>query len=267
MGSEAVLLGLVQGVTEFLPVSSSGHLALAKIIAGYGDVPLAYDIVLHVATLLAVFIYFFNDIASLLFEWGYGFVNANARRWGGWRFGWAVILGSVVTAPIGLLLKPFVEAISASLPWLGVNFLITGVLILSSKFFKSGDAPIEARCGIFVGLLQGIAVFPGISRSGATIWGGLTLGLSRAEAFRFSFLLSIPAICGAVILEVRDLGYAEFFASLPVGWLFGAVAAFAAGFLSLVALRKLITSDSWWGFSFYCMALGVMVLIYSLMGA
>jgi undecaprenyl-diphosphatase len=267
MSAETVLLGLIQGVTEFIPVSSSGHLALAKAIAGYVDAPLAYDIVLHIATLLAVFIYFLNDILSLAFEWCYGFVNSNARRWAGWRFGWAVIWGTAATAPVGILLKPFVERASLSVLWLGIDFLVTGALLLSSKFFRAGDASVGSRSGIFVGLLQGIAVFPGISRSGATIWGGLILGISREEAFRFSFILSVPAIIGAAILEARDLGLSGFAGSLPDGWMFGAAAAFMSGFASLVALRRLVASDKWWGFSLYCMGLGGISVIYSLMGA
>ncbi|MDR1581543.1 MAG: undecaprenyl-diphosphate phosphatase, partial [Synergistaceae bacterium] len=161
----ALILGLVQGVTEFLPVSSSGHLSIAKIAASsVNSIPMAYDIVLHAATLMAVIIYFARDIVSMLFEWFYGFINANARRWTGWRFGWAVIAGSLVTAPFGIFLKPLVTSASSNLLWLGVNFTVTGLLLLSSRFISEGDAAAGARSGILAGLLQGIAIFPGISR-------------------------------------------------------------------------------------------------------
>ena len=262
-----LILGLVQGVTEFLPVSSSGHLSLAKIAASYGNPSMAYDIVLHAATLMAVIIYFAQDIVSTLFEWFYGFVNVNARRWTGWRFGWAVILGSLVTAPFGVLLKPLVTSASANLLWLGANFTVTGLLLLSSRFISGGDAGVGARSGILTGLLQGVAVFPGISRSGATIWGGLVSGLSRKEAFKFSFLLSIPAIIGAALLELYDLGLTEFADSLPDGWIWGAAAAFCSGMVSLIVLAKLVTSDRLWGFSLYCFAVGGFAILYCLMGA
>ncbi|MDR1134078.1 MAG: undecaprenyl-diphosphate phosphatase [Synergistaceae bacterium] len=272
MGSGTVsagtlILGLVQGLTEFLPVSSSGHLSLAKTVASYGNASMSYDIVLHAATLFAVLIYFSRDILSMLFEWFYGFVNANARRWAGWRYGWAVITGALITAPFGILLKPLVISASANLLWLGVNFMVTGLLLLSSRFIYGSDAPVGARSGIIAGLLQGIAVFPGISRSGATILGGLVAGLSRKDAFKFSFLLSVPAIIGAVILELRDLGLRGFAASLPDGWIWGAIAAFCSGIVSLILLAKLVTSDRLWVFSLYCFAVGGFAVFYFLMGA
>ena len=264
MNPESVILGLIQGVTEFLPVSSSGHLALAKIFAGYKDAPMAYDIVLHIATLLAVVIYFIRDIISLLFEWCYGFVNANARRWAGWQFGWAVLFGTAITAPIAILLKPLVERASLSILWLGINFLVTAVLILSSRFVAPSDEPVRIKIGIFAGILQGIAVFPGISRSGATIWAGIIAGMSREDAFRFSFLLSIPAIIGAALLEALELGTSGFLSSLPDGWLIGAFAAFISGFISLVILRRLVTGEKWWIFSIYCAIIGCTAVMYSL---
>jgi undecaprenyl-diphosphatase len=220
------------------------------------------------ATLLAVFLYFFRDIFSLLAVWLYGFFNRNARRWVGWRFGWAVVVGSFVTASIGILLKNTAERAASNMLWLGVNFLLTGLILLSSRFLRAGDGAVQTRSGILVGLLQGVAVFPGVSRSGATIWGGLLSGLSREEAFRFSFLLSAPAIVGASCYEARDLGgFGEFMGSLPAGWLPASVVAFISGLISLILLRRLVTSDKWWAFSLYCIALGCLVVVYAAIGA
>jgi undecaprenyl-diphosphatase len=267
MDVAAVSLGVIQGITEFMPVSSSGHLALFKTITGYGETTLSFDLVLHIATLLAVFLYFLNDIFLILFEWCYGFFNTNARRWTGWRLGWAIIAGVVVTGPVGILLSPFVEEASTNMLWLGANFLITGALLLSSKFVADGNNVAGMRSACFVGLVQGCAVFPGISRSGSTIWAGLAFGLSREEAFRFSFILSIPTIIGASLFEAGKLGgFAEFMNSLPEGWLYAAIAAFVSGFLSLVILRRLVIGAKWWAFSLYCIALGCVVVIYSMMG-
>ncbi|MDR1510292.1 MAG: undecaprenyl-diphosphate phosphatase [Synergistaceae bacterium] len=267
MDAAAVSLGLIQGITEFLPVSSSGHLALFKTIAGYEGTTLSFDLVLHIATLLAVFLYFLNDILLILFEWCYGFFNANARRWTGWRLGWAIIAGVAVTGPVGIFLSPFVEKASTDMLWLGANFLITGALLISAKFITEGNDGAGMRSAWFVGLVQGFAVFPGISRSGSTIWAGLVFGLSREEAFRFSFILSIPTIIGASLFEAGKLGGAsEFMNSLPDGWLYAAIAAFVSGFLSLVILRRLVVGAKWWAFSLYCIALGCVVVIYSMMG-
>ncbi|MDR1472447.1 MAG: undecaprenyl-diphosphate phosphatase [Synergistaceae bacterium] len=267
MDPEVLSLGLLQGLTEFLPVSSSGHLALAKALTGAGDLSLAFDLVLHVSTLLAVLIYFSRDISSLLLEWLYGMANANARRWIGWRFGWAVIAGSFMTVPTAVFLKPLIEDVSGNMLLLGGNFWITALILLSAKFLKTGDRMVRARDGAFVGLIQGIAVLPGISRSCATIWAGLVSGLSRDEAFRFSFLLSVPVVLGAALYEARELGgYEEFLDALPRGWPVASIIAFVSGFVSLALLKRLVTSDKWWLFSLYCAVLGGAAAVYSIIG-
>ena len=265
--TECLLLGLLQGLTEFLPVSSSGHLALAKHVIGFGDSSLAYDLVLHVSTLLAVVLFFIRDIATLTIEWLYGFFKPRAREWAGWRFAWAVIFGTLVTAPIALLLKKYVLASSANLTWLGANFWITALLLFSTVFLPKGRRSVGPLDGLIVGLFQGGAVLPGISRSGATICGGLYFGLTKEEAFRFSFLLSIPAIIGATVVEAVDAGGAEqFVSSLPAGWYYGTVVAFVSGLASLFLLRKLVLGDRWWYFGIYCALLGSVSLIYSMIG-
>lgn len=261
-------MGVLQGLTEFLPVSSSGHLGLAKIFFGMTEPSLPYDLTLHLATLFAVLIYFRHDIAHLLFEWCYAIVHKKARNWPGWRFGWAVIVGTLITGPIGILLKRTSEAASVNLLWLGGGFFVTSLLLFSTRFLPIGRKDARPAHGFFVGLVQGIAVMPGISRSGSTIWAGLLSGLSRDEAFRFSFLLSVPAILGAVLLESRDLGGgAAFLHALPDGWIAGAILAFLSGLLSLVLLRRLVTSDKFWVFAVYCLLLGSVSVILSFMGA
>ena len=268
MSFEVFFMGILQGITEFLPVSSSGHLSLAKVMLGVSDPSMSFDLVLHVATLFAVVIYFFGDIVALLSEWLYGFFNANARNWAGWRFGWAVILGSMITAPLGFFLKPYAEIAASNLLWLGGDFWLTGFLLLSSRFFGEGARNVRMRDGAFVGLVQGLAVMPGVSRSGSTIWAGLLLGLTREEAFRFSFLLSIPAIAGATLFEAKDVGgLAAFLSMLPKGWLWGVLVAFLSGLASLMLLKKLVTSEQWWFFSIYCILLGSISVILSIMGA
>ncbi|MDR1021449.1 MAG: undecaprenyl-diphosphate phosphatase [Synergistaceae bacterium] len=266
MKEETLFLGLLQGVTEFLPVSSSGHLGIAKIAIGIADPSFAFDLVLHLATLLAVFVFFARDIASLLMEWLFGFFNRNARAWAGWRFGWAVIAGVVVTAPIGILLEPFAARASANLLWLGGNLWITAILLLSSKSLGR-DRAVRAKDGLFVGLVQGIAVIPGISRSGSTMWAGLLLGFSRSEAFRFSFLLSVPTIAGAALYEAAKMGGgANFMQALPDGWMPAAALAFASGLASLFLLKKAVVGDRCWVFSIYNMIAGGTACILYFMG-
>lgn len=267
MNPEVLLLGVLQGVTEFLPISSSGHLSIFKIVAGISGASLSFDLVLHLSTLLAVAVYFAKDIASLFIEWLYGFVNSNARTWNGWRFGWAVIIGSAITAPIGLFLKRYEAAASVNILWIGGNFWLTGMILLITRYIRPGWETVKIRNGIITGIAQGAAVLPGISRSGATICAGLLSGLSRDEAFRFSFLLSIPAIIGATLLEAADLGgYDAFISDLPDGWGLSAAAAFVSGIVSLVILKRLLTSDRWWLFSIYCILLGTISVVFSIIG-
>jgi undecaprenyl-diphosphatase len=267
MEEKVLFLGLLQGVTEFLPVSSSGHLGIAKLTLGVSDPSFSFDLALHLATLLAVLIYFLKDIAFLLTEWVCGFFNRNARAWAGWRFGWAVCAGVLVTAPIGMLLESFAASAASSLLWLGGNLWITALLLLSSKFIRAGDGSVRARDGFFVGAFQGLAVMPGISRSGSTMWAGLLLGLSRDEAFRFSFLLSVPTIIGATLYEAAKAGGRESFVqSLPEGWIGGTAVAFVSGLISLALLRRIVASDKWWAFSIYNMIAGAIAAILYFMG-
>lgn len=263
---EATLLGAVQGLTEFLPVSSSGHLALARIFLGANEPSLSYDLVLHISTTFATLIYFSKDLCALYCEWGYGLFNRNARKWNGWRVGCGVIVGSCFTAPIGLFLKDVVEAFSQNSLAVSIGLLITSFLLISSKFIKERDAVLSPFSAAVIGIVQGIAVFPGISRSGSTIWSGLFLGLKKEEAFRFSFLLSIPAILGATLLQAKDVGGAgAFYSSLPEGWFLGAALSFLLGYVSLVMLKKLVTSSQWWLFGVYTLIIGSLTLAATLL--
>lgn len=261
-------MGLLQGLTEFLPVSSSGHLGLAKVLFGIKEPALAYDLALHAATLFAVLIYFRRDICRLFLEWCRAIPDRSARPAPGWRFGWAVVAGTLATGPLGLFLKSASEAASVAPLWLGCGFFASALLLCSTRFLSVGRREIRVLDGFLIGLVQGIAVMPGLSRSGSTIWAGLALGLSRDEAFRFSFLLSVPAILGAVLIEGRHLGgAAAFLGALPVGWLPGFLVAFASGMVSLVLLRRLVTGDKFWVFSVYCLLLGFLSVILSFVGA
>ena len=266
-GTEAIILGMIQGITEFLPVSSSGHLAFARIFIGFNEPSMAYDLLLHLSTMIATLIYFRRDLAQLIFEWLYGFVNKSARRWAGWRFCWAVIIGTLITAPIGFYLKPFAEDAFNNSLWLGGGFIVTGILLLTSRLIPERYGQVAPGHGALVGFVQGLAVMPGVSRSGSTIWAGLLFGLKREEAFRFSFLLSIPAILGATLLEARELGgAASFYEALPNGWQWGAGAAFIFGYLSLCLLKRLVINDRWWIFGVYTLLLGTTAVGITLLG-
>ncbi|NLX84182.1 MAG: undecaprenyl-diphosphate phosphatase [Synergistaceae bacterium] len=267
MDYKVVLLGLVQGFTEFLPVSSSGHLALAKIYLGIEMPPLSYELVLHFSTMLATVLFFFNDIVKLFGEWALGLFYKDKRNSTGWSLGWAVFIGTMFTGAIGLLIKDFAEQATMNSMMVGLGLLFTGIILISSRFLRKGFGKIAPFDGIFIGIAQGIAVLPGISRSGMTMVAGTASGVDREEVFRFSFLLSIPAIMGATLMQAKDVGgFDAFITALPHGWYLGGVAAFLSGLVSLFILRKLVIASKWWFFGIYCLALGSFAVITSFLG-
>ncbi len=255
---QSFLLGIVQGLTEFLPVSSSGHLALLQQAFGWKDPVLAFDLLLHLATLGAVFLFFRKDILSLGSGWFRGFSGSKFRRDPGWIYGWALLAGTLCTLCIALPLKDFVETAFASPSLVGGALIVTGLLLVLSQFFPERKEPLSLFRGCAVGIFQGFAVFPGISRSGSTIVGGLGLGLSREEAFRFSFLLSVPAIFGGAVLELMESGNpASLVAQLPPGAWKGALGAFVSGYGALLLLRRVVLFGRWQWFGVYCIILGL----------
>ncbi len=267
---QAVVLGVVQGLTEFLPVSSSGHLVLGQHLFGLTEPELLFDISLHIGTLLAVLVVFAREIGAIL--------SAILRlprlsgEAGGWRplllgnepvrTAWLIIVGSVPTAALGLGFHRAADRIFASVPTVGVMLLITGSFLWATRRRSAGSRTVLAmtvKDALIIGLMQGVAILPGISRSGATISTALFLGVERATAGRFSFLLSLPAICGALLLEIRDGAAAG--ASAPLLLLGGAVAA-VTGWIALVVLLRIVKSGHLHRFAPYCWVLGAAVLLW-----
>ena len=252
---KTLILGAVQGLCEFLPVSSSGHLAIFQIFMGFDENLVAFDILLHFATLLAVILFFWRDIWQILIDWFGGWFSS--KKGSGWSYGWAIIIASFITAIIGLGLKSTVEKASENLILVGLGELFTGiVLLLVPVFSRSNKNSSLLKIALAVGFAQGIAVMPGISRSGMSIAMGLFMGLGISEAFRFSFLISIPAILGATLLECLKFikgGEAVF---LPEGWIWGAVIAFVLGMASLKFMKGLVNAGRWALFGVYCLIIG-----------
>ena len=250
----AVLLGILQGLTEFLPVSSSGHLALAQmIIPGFSQPGVVFDAMLHVGTAGAVI-------------W---FERREIHRWltsaGGPRLIGLLVLGTLATAVVAFPLKSVAEAAFVRAAWVGFALLVTGSVVALTKWMPGGprgEAGTTWRQAILIGLVQGMAVFPGLSRSGLTISAALGAGLDRGWAARFSFLLGVPAIAGVAVLEVFDERHA--LAAAGSGyWLACLVGAIAAGLAGLLALRiviKTLSSRVFHRFSWYCIPVGLLVI-------
>jgi undecaprenyl-diphosphatase len=236
------VLGLVQGLTEFLPVSSSGHLVVVPAVFGWDQPSLTFDLVLHVGTLVAVVVYFRSDLWTMARALVGRGLDAPAGR----RLAGLVALATVPAALIGLAFEDSFERLFEEPAWAVGFWLVTAALLLGSERAGEG-APrrgLDARVAVVIGLAQAAAIVPGISRSGATIGAGLVLGLSREDAARFSFLLSIPAIAGAALTQVPDVASGQFdlTGSVVAGFAVAAVSGYAAvaGLLRFVRTRSLL---------------------------
>jgi undecaprenyl-diphosphatase len=267
---KAVLLGLIQGIAEFLPISSSGHLALTKTLFGLEEVPVLFDVILHLATLLSVLLVMRKRIAAILIAlWRFVFVRHegrtiskdNAERQN-LAFVLPILIATFVTAALGFAIQAFIPEGSSKA--VAFRMIITAAILASTRFFKPGlhtpmtMGPVRA---VFIGLAQGIGVLSGISRSGITISAGLFSGLDRETAGEFSFLLSIPAILGAFVLTVKDAG--DMLVAVSWGQLaLSFVVAFAAGAISLSLLLKVIKGGKIYMFAPYLLIVGILGLIF-----
>jgi len=246
----AMLLGIVQGLTEFLPVSSSGHLVLYQQFLPTPDKELLFDLVLHIGTLIPVFWCFRADLLGMakapFAERGPLQDRPNTRLIG------LLVLGSIPTAVIGLGFEDFFESLFSTPATLGLTFTITGALLYASRSALQGDrtaATMSIGHALIIGTMQGLAIAPGISRSGSTIAVALFLGLSRPFAARYSFLLSIPAIVGAFVLKASEVDWVQI-DLMPL--LAGGLAAAVSGYAALTWLLKLVQSGDFSRFCWYC---------------
>lgn len=269
---QAITLGILQGLTEFLPVSSSGHLVLGQLFFDITDPMLAFDISVHMGTLAAVLVVYFREIRAMVGALGRGAVrlaNGNAvavTRDPDLMLAAMIIVGSFPTAFIGFFLKQFEEILFTSGLLVGCMLLVTGTLLwLSRKYYRDDDdgnaesrlSPVRA---VIIGISQGMAVIPGISRSGTTIACGMFLGLNRETAARFSFLLSIPAILGAQMVSIKDsLEQGQNLIDPATAW--GTLVSFVTGLVALKLLLRLVHNGKFHYFAPYCWLVGVVVLV------
>ena len=268
---ESVILGFVQGVTEFLPVSSSGHLVILQHLFGAEEAQVLFDVMLHVGTLAAIFVVFRKDIAELA-KAAFGMVGGKRpeSRYHEWMLK-GIAVGCIPTAVIGLAFSQQFERLFASTTAAGIGLLATGSILMSTAWKSragAGDnfsARIRLTQALLIGAAQGIAIFPGISRSGATIAVALVLGVERESAARFSFLLAVPAILGALAFEMKDYLHASY--SLPAvpgaaAMLLGMLVAAVTGIIALKFLIGVVKKGKISLFAYYCWALGLLAVGY-----
>lgn len=242
---DAIISGIVQGVTEFLPVSSSGHLVILHKLMGLKEPEMLFDIFLHTGTLASIFIVFFSDIAE---------VFTTKKKWL-----FFILLGTVVTAIFVLLFEKRIEAAFGNVKLIGAMLIVTGVWLMLGSLLRFGSEGLTGIKAMVIGLAQGIAAMPGISRSGATISTGLFLGLDGRTAARFSFLLAIPAIIAAFLFKAKD---AAALTGFNGNYLIGFLVSCIVGILSLKLLLKLLYGNKFHLFAVYCIVVGILTMIF-----
>ena len=267
---QAILLGVAQGATEFLPISSSGHLVLLQHLFGLTEPELVFDISVHLGTLMAVLYYFRSDLKAILHACLKWFLNkirpekglhGNPRTDPDAKLALLIIVGSIPTAIIGLGLHRIVDQIFTSIVLVGFMLIITGTMLWITRRLPPGGKGVSGftiKTALGIGLIQGLAIMPGISRSGSTIAMGLLLGLNRETAARYSFLLSIPAIIGAVLLGLKDVTQMDVAALGMV--LLGSMTAALVGYGALSLLVFIVNQGRLYLFSPYCWILGLIAI-------
>lgn len=264
---QSILLGIVQGLTEFLPISSSAHLVIVPFLFGW-NIPIEqafpFDVIVQLGTLLAVIVFFWRDLWAIIKAFVLGLVNRKPFADPQARMGWYLILATIPAGLLGLLVKKYVEAAFSSAVATACFLLATAlILFVAEKIGKRSRTLTSFNWldALVMGLAQAVSIFPGISRSGSTIAGGLTRNLDRPSAARFSFLMSIPVMLAAGLLSVLDLRGAPGLSSFLPVLLAGFAAAAVVGYLSIRWLLSFLVRHSLIPFSIYCLAAGVLTLI------
>jgi undecaprenyl-diphosphatase len=264
---QAIVLGIVQGLTEFLPISSSGHLRIVPAVFGWDDPGAAFTAVIQLGTMAAVLLYFRADLWRIATAWLRSLRDRGARGDLDARMGWYIILGTIPISVLGLAFKDPIETKFRNLELIGTSLIVFGFVMLAAEAVSRRDRPlreINARDGWFIGFAQALALVPGVSRSGATISAGLFRNFDRAAAARYSFLLSVPAVVLSGLFELRHAGEG----GLPVGaTALATLLAFVTGYASIAFLLRYLARHSIGVFVAYRVVLGVMVIALAASGA
>ena len=263
---EAIILGIIQGATEFLPISSSGHLVLLPEIFGLEPADLTMVGIVHLGTLVAVFIYFWKDILAIVTAVIQGIQKRDLMGTTESRLGWLIAIGSIPAVIFGLTLESFFESVFASPTIVAFFMLVTAGLLVAGEKMLSGekaDSQMKPKDAIIIGLFQSFALFPGVSRSGSTIVGGLQRGLDRPTAARFSFLLGIPVILGAGLLSLVDIVTAPETTQTPLIYLTAFLTAAIVGYSCIYFLLRWVRNHTLYIFAVYCALLGSGYLLYT----
>ncbi len=246
---QALLLGIIQGITEWLPISSSGHLVIFQHLFGLTP-PLIFDIILHLGSLIVILIVFFKEIKEIFL----GVIRFERKYLK--IFGY-LIIASIPIGLVGFFLSDQIKSVFNNIRLVGVCLIVSAFLIYFSKYPKKKDKKLNLKNTSIIGIAQSFAILPGLSRSGSTISAALFQGMKREEAVKFSFLLAIPAILGATILEAKNISELPDIKITLIGFF----ASIVAGYFTLKYLIRLVKNDNFQKFAWYCLILGLICLI------
>jgi undecaprenyl-diphosphatase len=257
---ESIILGIIQGITEFLPVSSSAHLVFIQNYFCITEPQVFYDCLLHMATLAVIIVYFREDIKKIFLN-SYKIKEVKTNQFS--RVFWLIVAGTVPTVIIGYFFKDTIEAVFGKIMIVAVLLMITGVIVfISDRIGNNSKREMNTgiRDALIIGFAQGIAILPGISRSGITIVACIILGLNRQWSAKYSLLLSVPAILGATVLKLKDAGFIVQ-SGMVITYLSGIITAFIVGYLALKVFIRVLTERKLGYFAYYCWLVGLMVIL------
>jgi undecaprenyl-diphosphatase len=267
---EAIVLGITQGLTEFLPISSTAHLRIVPAFAGWEDPGAAFTAIVQLGTMVAVLLYFREDLLRIARAWLRSLRDRSVRQTLDARLGWYILLGTIPIGIFGLIFKDQIENGARDLYLISIALIVFGLVLLAAEEVGTKDRSIEdlnRRDGIFIGLWQALALIPGVSRSGSTISAGLFRGLDRPSAARYSFLLSVPAVVLSGVFELKSVIDGSEHTDVGAGALIIAtVLAFVVGYWSIAFLLRWIAHHSTIVFVVYRVALGALVLALTASG-
>ena len=264
---KALLLGFIQGATEFLPVSSSGHLVLGSHILGFEDQGIVFDVMVHLGTLVSVIIVFRKELLAMIaapFQLIQGIRRESVKA----SFLWDiyVIIATIPAVIIGLGFKDSIEQTFTSITVVCLMLIITGIMMIVSRYLPDRGSSVNTGRSFLIGCAQAGAILPGLSRSGSTIFVGMLLGINRETAARFSFIMSIPAILGAAVLNLGDVLVSPPAGSVIINLMAGTVAAAVTGYFAIILLLDVIKKNRLPWFGYYCLtvaSLGLIVIYFT----
>lgn len=259
---KAIILGIVQGATEFLPVSSSGHLVLGSHILGFREQGIVFDVLLHLGTLVSVVAVFRQELATMAkapFLWMQNKLDDEGRHYLFWDL--YVAAATIPAVVIGLFYKEQIEQMFTSVAVVCFMLIVTGLMMITARFITDRGCPVNGPRAFLMGCGQAFAIIPGVSRSGTTIFTGMLLGINRETAARFSFIMSIPAILGAVVLNIGEVLAHPPTAETIMVYGAGTIAAALTGYLAIILLLEVIRKNRLQWFGYYCLAVAFIGLI------